>query len=127
MKTIIAAAIAAAIGSFGLSSTAMATEAEAAAGAAVFQQRCSACHFLAPGKAGFGPNLHGIYGRKAGTTAGFAYSKAMEGSGLVWDADNLRAWIADNEKLVPGTRMRHVAITDRAEQDYLIAFLKDLK
>ena len=29
--------------------------------------------------------------------------------------------------MVPGTRMRHVAITDPAEQDYLISFLRTLK
>jgi cytochrome c len=28
---------------------------------------------------------------------------------------------------VPGTRMRHVQITDIAEQNYLLAYLKSLK
>lgn len=100
---------------------------QAAAGKAIFEHTCAACHFLAPGKAGFGPNLHGVYMRKAGSTSGFAYSQAMSKATFVWDENNLRSWIADNEKFVPGTRMRHVAITDRAQQDYLIAFLKQLK
>lgn len=41
--------------------------------------------------------------------------------------DNLRKWITDNEALVPGTRMRHVAIADPAERDYLISFLHTLR
>ena len=51
----------------------------------------------------------------------------MQASGLTWTADNLRKWISNNEGLVPGTRMRHVSITDPAEQDYLISFLATLK
>jgi cytochrome c2 len=46
---------------------------------------------------------------------------------LTWTADNLRKWISNNEGRVPGARMRHVSITDPAEQDYLISFLATLK
>ncbi|SEG53003.1 c-type cytochrome [Marinobacterium lutimaris] len=100
-------------------------EAMAAAGAAVFHQ-CEACHTLDPAKNGFGPNLHGVVGREAGTVPRFAYSDALKNSGLTWNEENLRKWVADNEALVPGTRMRHVSVTDPVEQDYLIAFLKSL-
>lgn len=99
--------------------------AEVAAGRQVFNH-CIACHFIEPGKQGFGPNLHGVVGRPAASAAGFAYSKALSESKIVWTEANLRKWVAGNDKLVPGTRMRHVAITDKAEQDYLIAFLKSL-
>jgi cytochrome c len=51
----------------------------------------------------------------------------MQASGITWTEDNLRKWIADNDALVPGTRMRHVSISDPAEQDYLISFLRSLK
>ncbi len=110
----------------GYGRVACAQSAEEAAGRVVFNH-CIACHFIEPGKQGFGPNLHGVYGRTAGTLPGFAYSAALPKSGIVWTEDNLRKWIAGNDKLVPGTRMRHVSITDKAEQDYLIAFLKSLK
>lgn len=100
-------------------------EAMAAAGRVVFHQ-CEACHTLDPAKNGFGPNLHGVVGRQAGTVPRFAYSDALKNSDLIWSEDNLRKWVVDNEKLVPGTRMRHVSVTDPAEQDYLIAFLKRL-
>ena len=100
--------------------------AEVAAGRVVFNH-CIACHAIEPGKQGFGPNLHGVVGRKAAIMPGFEYSEGLRKSGLTWTEDNLRKWMAANDKLVPGTRMRHVGINDRVEQDYLLAFLKTLK
>jgi len=99
----------------------------AAAGEQVFQQNCTACHSSDPSKNTFGPSLVGVVGRKAGSVPRFAYSDAMSTADLTWTEDNLRKWIADNEALVPGTRMRHVSITDKAEQDYLISYLNTLK
>lgn len=100
---------------------------EVAAGKQVFSHHCHACHSEDPSKNTFGPSLIGVYGREAGTLPRFAYSDALKKSELTWNESNLRKWIADNDGLVPGTRMRHVAITDTAEQNYLIAFLKSLK
>lgn len=96
-----------------------------AAGRHVFNN-CIACHSIEPGKRGFGPSLHGVIGRPAASLPDFAYSQALKTSKIVWTVPNLRKWIGNNDKMVPGTRMRHVAITDRAEQDYLIAFLRSL-
>lgn len=96
------------------------------AGRQLFVHHCTACHSLDTSQNAFGPSLVGVLGRKAGSVPRFAYSEAMAASGLIWSEENLRKWIADNEALVPGTRMRHVAITDRAEQDYLISFLRAL-
>lgn len=100
--------------------------AEEAAGKQLFHQ-CAACHALDSSKNAFGPSLYNVVGRKAGSIPRFDYSDALKGSNITWTEDTLRQWIAGNDKFVPGTRMRHVAITDRAEQDYLIAFLKSLK
>lgn len=97
------------------------------AGRQIFNHHCTACHTLDPSKNAFGPSLVGVVGRPAASVPRFSYSKAMQESGLTWNEENLRKWIADNEALVPGTRMRHVSINDRAEQDYLISFLKSLK
>jgi len=105
---------------------AAAETAEEAAGHQVFH-RCAACHALDSSKNAFGPSLHGVIGRKAASVPRFEYSDALKASGITWTEDTLRRWIANNDGLVPGTRMRHVAITDPAEQDYLIAFIKTLK
>lgn len=56
----------------------------------------------------------------------FDYSDALKKSGIVWDEEHLRAWMSDNDALVPGTRMRHVAITDPAKQEILLAYIESL-
>lgn len=96
-----------------------------AAGQEIFK-KCSACHSSDGSKNTFGPSLVGVINRKAGTLPRFAYSEALKKSGLTWTEANLRRWVAGNDILVPGTRMRHVQITDAAEQDYLLAYLKSL-
>jgi cytochrome c len=97
-----------------------------AAGQEIFK-KCSACHSTDGSKNTFGPSLVGVINRKAGTLPRFAYSDALKNSGLTWTEANLRRWVAGNDILVPGTRMRHVQITDMAEQNYLLAYLKSLK
>ncbi|MDO6682193.1 MULTISPECIES: c-type cytochrome [unclassified Oceanobacter] len=98
----------------------------AAQGQVVFAQNCHACHSEDSSKNTFGPSLTGVVGRQAGSLPRFAYSDALRAAGFSWTEEKLRLWVQDNEALVPGTRMRHVAITDKAEQDYLIAYLKTL-
>lgn len=98
----------------------------AAAGKIMFEQRCRGCHADDPSKKAYGPSLVGVVGRKAGSLEGFSYSDAMKNAGIVWNENTLRAWMADNQGFMPGTRMRHVAISDQAEQDFLLAYIKTL-
>ena len=102
-------------------------EAEQVAGRNLFQEHCIFCHALHPGQRAFGPSLYGVVGRKAGSVPGFPYSDALKNSGIVWDEDNLRKWIASTTNVVPTTLMPHTTVTDPAEQIFLVAFLKSLK
>lgn len=97
-----------------------------AAGEIMFEQRCRSCHADDPALKAYGPSLIGVLGRKAGSLEGYEYSDAMKNSGIVWNENTLRAWMADNDGFMPGTRMRHVGISDRAEQDFLLTYLKAL-
>ncbi|MEH6625938.1 MAG: c-type cytochrome [Motiliproteus sp.] len=99
----------------------------AAAGEVIFNHHCRACHSADSSKNTFGPQLHGVLNRKAGSLPRYVYSDALKNSGITWNDKKLRQWINANDLLVPGTRMRHVNINDEAAQDYLIAFLKTLK
>src|SRR4051794_38235432 len=59
---------------------------DVAKGEAAFKA-CAACHTLSrTGQKLNGPNLHRIFGRRAGTREGFAYSKAMRAAGFTGDA-----------------------------------------
>jgi cytochrome c len=70
-----------------------------------------------------GPNLHGVFGRKAGSLAGFTYSDAMKGAGWTWDAQHLDAWLAGPQKLLPGTKMTFVGLTNAKDRIDVIAYL----
>ena len=103
-------------------------EAEQIAGQHLFKDHCAVCHAERRNPHfDLGPNLKGVVGRPAATVPGFPYSNALKKSGLVWTEDNLRKWIADNEHMVPGMLMPHVAIKDPAEIIYIVEYLKTLK
>jgi cytochrome c len=97
---------------------------DAATGARVFRQ-CASCHQVGVhAHGGFGPQLNGLFGRRAGSTPDFAYSDAMKASGIVWDERTLSAFLRDPGKLVPGTRMRFWGIGDDNEIVALLAYLR---
>jgi cytochrome c len=106
-----------------LLATQSAAAADAAAGKMVFN-RCKICHTIdAGGRNKVGPNLHGLFGRKAGTLANFAYSAAMKNSGVVWDDASLRQYIRNPRAFIPGNRMAFPGIKDDAQIAALLVYL----
>ena len=96
-----------------------------ARGERLFNQQCKACHTLdKDGARTVGPNLHGLVGRKAGSTEGFSSSDAMKASGIVWDDKTLVEYLKDPKGRVPGTKMVHAGLKQEAQQADMIAFLK---
>ena len=92
-------------------------------GKAAFE-KCAACHALDVETKMDGPNLKGVFGRKAGSRDDYRYSAAMARSGVVWDAVTLDAYIADPQAYIKGNRMSFAGISDKAERDDLIAYLE---
>ena len=94
------------------------------AGKAVFN-RCKVCHSLAAGAhSPVGPDLHGLFGRTAGTAPGFAFSPAMKKSGVVWNDDSLAKFLRDPQGFIPGNRMGFPGIKDDKELSDLLGYLK---
>jgi cytochrome c len=86
---------------------------------------CAACHSIQKGAHRTGPSLANVWGRKAGTIAGFRrYSKALKGSDAVWNEDSLDRWLQNPKGFIPGNRMVFRGMTDPAQRADLIAFLK---
>jgi cytochrome c len=70
-----------------------------------------------------GPNLHGIFGRKAATTPDFKYSDALKATGWTWDAARIDTWITDPKVALPGTKMTFVGLKDPKDRTDVIAYL----
>ena len=86
---------------------------------------CAACHDERPGA--LGPSLKGVVGRKAAALDNFRYSGPMVRANLVWTPENLHDYIADPQAKVKGNRMPYGGLTNAADVDDVIAYLKTLK
>lgn len=88
--------------------------------------RCSTCHAVKAGDPKrSGPSLVGIIGKKAGGEPGYAYSAAMKDSGIVWTPDQLDAFMAAPNSVIPGNRMGFAGEGDAANRKAIIAALSN--
>jgi cytochrome c len=100
-------------------------EGNEARGERLFNQQCKACHTVEKGGAStVGPNLQGLYRRKAGSEGGYESSEAMKKSGIVWDDKTLAEYLKDPKAKVPGTKMVYIGLKQEAQQQDMIAYLK---
>jgi len=94
---------------------------DAGRGELLYEQRCSACHSLDADRTG--PHHRGVFGRRAGSVIGFAYSPALQRARIVWDRDTLSAWLSNPEALIPGQRMGYSVALAKDRED-IIAYLR---
>jgi cytochrome c len=97
---------------------------DAGRGKTVFEKRCTGCHAME--KEREGPPLAGVFGRKAGSVAGFDYSAGLKKSGLTWDETTLERWLTDPDMIVPDNKMGIGLAASRDRSD-LIAYLVHYK
>jgi len=87
--------------------------------------RCRSCHTITEGGPNMtGPNLWGLFGRQAGSHAGFNYSRAVKDAGFAWDAERLDHWLQNPRTFLPGNKMTFPGLPDGADRRDVIAFLK---
>jgi cytochrome c len=92
----------------------------------VLFRRCSACHTLTPdGGNRAGPTLYRLFGRRAGTVPGYAYSSALGQADLIWTAETVDALFRLGPDIVtPGSKMPLQTLGDDAERTELIRWLE---
>ncbi|MES2905631.1 MAG: cytochrome c family protein [Pseudomonadota bacterium] len=97
---------------------------DAVKGETVFK-KCIVCHAVGENARNkLGPQLNGLFGRKAGSIENFSYSPANKNSGLIWSEDNFMTYIKNPQGAIPGTKMVFAGLSDEQDIRDLIAYLK---
>ena len=94
---------------------------DATRGKLVFEKRCTGCHAREADREG--PRLAGVFGRKAGSVAGFTYSAGLKNLGLTWNDATLEKWLSDPDLMVPDNKMSF-SVPKAEERRDLIAYFK---
>ena len=87
-------------------------------------EECRACHTIEGGAGSVGPDLHGVFGRRAGALEDFRYSPALKKSGITWSRQTLDAYVADPQKAVPANRMPYAGMPEAKDRADLLEYLQ---
>jgi cytochrome c len=88
--------------------------------------KCASCHDISQAPSPkIGPNLYGVFGRKAGGLPDYNYSAAMKSQAFIWNEETLDRWLKKPSALVPGTAMAFAGIDETSDREALIAYLRN--
>lgn len=95
-------------------------------GAKLFLNHCGTCHaFANDDSKKQGPNLFGIFQRKAGTNLKYTnYSAGLKAAAWQWTPEQLDLWLTDPKALVPTTFMAVYKQKDPEKRRLIIEYLK---
>lgn len=88
-------------------------------------EACGICHSLTPGSGRHaGPTLYGLFGRRIGAVADYAYSPALADGDIVWTAETVaQLFTVGPHVMTPGTKMPLQRMPDPEKRRALIDFL----
>ena len=93
-------------------------------GASLFRNQCGTCHSRVTGEKRQGPNLAGVFGRKAGTVPDYKYSPGFADADFVWDGEHLDPYLTNPQAVIKGGVMGYRQ-ADPDKRAAIIAYLKD--
>jgi cytochrome c len=90
-------------------------------------KKCVHCHTYQKGQNHrIGPNLHGMFGRKAGAIADYEYSDAWKNANFVWSGATLDTYLKSPRNMIPGNRMPFDGLSRPADRRALIAYMRTI-
>ena len=93
-------------------------------GAKLFARQCGTCHSLVAGETRQGPNLAGVYGRKAGTVPDYKYSPGFADADWMWDEAHLDPYLTNPQAVIKGGVMGYRQAKPEV-RGAIIAYLKE--
>ena len=98
---------------------------EIPAGQRVFVRECAKCHEIGPGARNrVGPQLNGLFGRKAGSVANYKYySAANRDADFVWTPEFFAKFVLDPKGMLRGTTQVYSGLKDPKDVQPLIDYL----
>ena len=74
-----------------------------------------------------GPSLYGVFGREAGTAAGYKFSDTLIDSDIVWTKETIaRLFELGPDVMTPGTKMPIQRIPDPSDREALVDYLEEI-
>jgi cytochrome c len=91
-----------------------------------FARKCSICHTLTGETQNrAGPSLANVFGRRIATLPGYPFSEPLKHLDIVWGPETIgKLFELGPEVFTPGSKMPLQKITDAAQRDALIAYLR---
>src|SRR5579871_1439809 len=85
---------------------------------------CKACHQVGDNaKNAIGPVLNQLFGRRAGSVAGYSYSDANKKSDITWYEATFSEYVKDPKTKIPGTKKIFAGVRDEQKIKELIVYL----
>lgn len=100
---------------------------DAEKGKRIYNQ-CRACHQLTEAPTHrMGPNLGGLFGRKAGSAEGYEkrYSPALKNADFTWNEHKLAEWLKNPKSFLPGNRMTFMGLRKEQQIYDILAYLRE--
>ena len=73
-----------------------------------------------------GPNLYGMFGRKAGAIADYDYSEAWKTADFIWTNKTLDTYLKAPHKMIPNNRMPFNGLSKAEDRRALIKYMKTI-
>ena len=90
-------------------------------------KKCIHCHpYTKQQSHRIGPNLYGMFGRKAGAVSDYDYSEAWKTANFIWTDQTLDTYLKAPHKMIPNNRMPFNGLSRPQDRRALITYMRTI-